>query len=143
MKHTIILIAFVAVAISAAAQVRVHRIGAPQPMQRDSTVYILFNYEESPSSLLDRAGAYQQAAVAVPIAGGSLGAALIYLGASDMAKEPDNTSAKAMYYAGFATAGLAAVIGLVYQLKAAGATRKAGRSLSAIRFNANGISYHF
>jgi len=143
MKHTIILIAFVAVAISAAAQVRVHRIGAPQPMQRDSTVYILFNYEESPSSLLDRAGAYQQAAVVVPIAGGALGAALTYFGASDMDKEPDNTSAKAMYYAGIATAGIAAIIGLVYQLKAAGATRKAGRSLSAIRFNANGISYHF
>lgn len=143
MKHTIILIAFVAVAVSAAAQVRIHRIGAPQPMQRDSTVSILFNYEESPSSLLDRAGSYQQTAVIFPIVGGSLGAALIYFGSSDMAKEPDNTSAKAMYYAGIATVGLSAIIGLVYQLKAAGATREAGRNLSAIRFNANGISYHF
>jgi len=143
MKHTIILIAFVAVAISAAAQVHVGSVNGPQPMQRDSTVSILFNYEESPSSLLDRAGAYQQTAVIFPVIGGSLGAALIYLGSSDMAKEPDNTSAKAMYYAGIATAGLSAIIGLVYQLKAAGATREAGRSLSAIRFDANGISYHF
>lgn len=100
MKHNIILIAFVAVAVSAAAQEHIRRIGAPQPLQRDSTVSILFNYEESPSSLLDRAGSYQQAAVVVTIAGGAIGAALTYFGASDMDKEPDNTSAKAMYYAG-------------------------------------------
>lgn len=143
MKHTIILIAFVSVAVSAAAQERIRRIGSPQPTQRDSTVSILFNYEESPSSLLDRAGSYQQTAVVFPVVGGSLGGVLIYLGSSSMAQNPNSGSAKAMYYAGIATAGLAAVIGLVYQLKAAGATREAGRSLSAIRINANGISYHF
>ena len=149
MKHTIIILVLL-LSVPSMAQERVRHIGTPasgQPRTSqtpDTTLSILFNYQQSPSELLDLAGSYIQKAVVVPLVGGAISGGLIVLGSMNSASNgTDDISTRAMLGGGAAVAIISAVLAIIYQYKAGSAIREAGSALSSIRITAGGISYHF
>lgn len=138
MKQSIILIALLALASVASAQVQ--RIGqTPQPADTTPQLSIMFNYQQSPSYLLEQSGRHRQQAITSLLVCEAIGG----LAMAHAVEHMDAEVKPATLYLGigFCTAG--GILYLALDALSASETKRAGEQLRRITFSLGGVSYHF
>lgn len=138
MMRTIILLSLLALASIASAQVQ--RIGqTPQPADTTPQLSIMFNYQQSPSALLEQSGRHRQQAITSLIVCEAIGGVALAHAYEHM----DAEIKPATLYLGIGFCAAGGILYLALDALSASETKRAGEQLRRITFSLGGVSYHF
>ena len=107
-----------------------------------SRLSIMFNNQESPSVLLEKAGVYRKRALLTTLIGGTVGGFLVYEGFSNPT-DNSTSSTNPLAYIGIGVCTVSAIAAFIYDYMSADYTKKAGEQLRRITISLGGISYRF
>ena len=136
--RTIILLSLLALASIASAQVQ--RIGqTAQPADTTPQLSIMFNYQQTPSSLLEQSGRHRQQAITSLLVCEAIGGVALAHAYEHM----DAEVKPATLYLGIGFCAAGGILYLALDALSASETKRAGEQLQCITFSLGGVSYHF